>query len=606
MKLDKNQLIGIALIALMFIGFQIWGPKNTESATSDKKEVVSDESSKSKSEDIKEEVTTSAAIDSNSAKIPARVITVKNNDVEFKVSTEGALFYDFKLENFLLHDSTAHVVLLGKDRVNSKILLNGSNLSDKNLRYKTNTGSVVDATKEAQTIILTALINGQEVSQKLVVPSSGFLFEHQIYGTALSGANELGFQSKYSLPVTERRHHKYEAFKFPRTYADINFDTKEGDFDDIGTGADENEEIEESLKWYSFKQRFFTVGYAPENGIEARARFTSKYNESDDELDYVKKMSSDYTVKLNNSKEFNSKFYVGPNDFYTLKQTGIENFQKNVDMGWTIFGVINTYIILPVFDWLADALPGNFGLVIFLLVLLIKTILFPIAYKSYSSMAKMKALKPDLEKLKEKHGEDQQAYGQAQMGLYRQAGVNPVAGCLPQLLQMPFLFALFRFFPNAIQLRQESFLWAKDLSTYDALISWNSWIPFVGIHVSIFTILMTATTLINSWYNGQNNTTPGNNPAANQMKYLMYFMPLIFFFVLNDYPSGLTYYYFISTLFTILQQFVANKMINPDKIRAKIDSNKQKSASGTAKKSRFQQRLETAMEAQEAAKKKKK
>lgn len=604
MKLDKNQIIGISLIVLMFLGFQIWGPQNTEGTATNENEVTQ-EAKQNKAEEPTQAVVT-PALDTNSAKIPAKTITVRNNDVEFKISTEGSKFHDFKLENFKLHDSTAHVVLLEDDRVDAKILLNGKNLSEKSLRYATSSGDFVDATKEPQTIILTATVGGKSVTQKLTVPISGFLFDHQIYGKALENASELSFESKYSLPVTERRHHKYEAFKFPRTYADVNYDTKDGDFDDLGTGADENETIEESLKWFSFKQRFFTVGYAPENGIKSNAVFTSRYNETDQDLDYVKKMSSNYAVELNNSKEYKAKLYVGPNDFYTLKKTGIENFEKNVDMGWTIFGAINTYIILPVFDWLADALPGNFGLVIFLLVLLIKTILFPIAYKSYSSMAKMKALKPDLDKLKEKHGDDQQAYGQAQMGLYRQAGVNPVAGCLPQLLQMPFLFALFRFFPNAIQLRQESFLWAKDLSTYDALIGWNAWIPFIGIHVSIFTILMTATTLINSWYNGMNNTTAGNNPAANQMKYLMYFMPLIFFFVLNDYPSGLTYYYFISTLFTILQQFVANKMINPDKIRAKIDHNKQKSANGTAKKSRFQQRLESAMEAQEAAKKKKK
>ena len=222
-------------------------------------------------------------------------------------------------------------------------------------------------------------------------------------------------------------------------------------------------------------------------------------------------------------------------------------------------------------------------------------------------MAKMKAIKPDLDKLKEKFGDDQQGYAQAQMGFYRQAGVNPVSGCIPQLLQIPILFALFRFFPNAIQLRGESFLWAKDLSTYDELIRWDTWIPVVGVHISIFTILMTATTLVNSWYNSQFNSSSANNPMGEQMKYIIYFMPLIFFFVLNDYPSGLTFYYFISTLFTIGQQFVANKMIDPEKVRSKIQKNiSTAAAGGGAKKSRFQQRLEAQMALAEEAKKNKK
>jgi YidC/Oxa1 family membrane protein insertase len=271
-------------------------------------------------------------------------------------------------------------------------------------------------------------------------------------------------------------------------------------------------------------------------------------------------------------------------------------------MGWLIFGVINRYVILPVFDALAG-LFSSFGIVILLLVLFIKIILFPIAYKSYQSMAKMKALKPDLDKLKAKHGDNQQEFAAAQMGLYKQAGVNPVAGCLPQLLQIPFLFALFRFFPNAIQLRQKDFLWANDLSTYDALFEWNTWIFGLGTHLSIFTILMTAATLLNTWYNSQYSsmqTGSSDNAMAQQMKILMYVMPLIFFFVLNDFPSGLTYYYLLSTLFTMGQQFFANKLIDTDKLRAGIETNIKNSNNPNApvKKSRFQQRLEAAMEAQ--------
>ena len=448
---------------LIFLGFTYFSPDSkdkTNEKETDNTEVAStpslDRNQQSKSAPT---IVADSLVqeDSTTLAIPVKEIIVRNNDLEFKISSLGAQFYDFKLDGYLLHDSTAHVILLQKERTKRNVYLGETNISAENIRYTVDAQDSVIATKEPKTITLTAEINGKTVIQKIVVPTTGYLLEHKISGSALQSYADLKFEFDYSLPVTERRHHKYEGFKFSRTYAKVHYLTKEGDFNDIGGGASEDEKLEESLKWFSFKQRFFTVGISPENGVQSNARLRSSYVDSEEDLNYIKKMKANYLVDLNNSKEYNSKIYVGPNDFYTLEETGIENFGKNVDMGLLIFGVINKYMILPVFDWLADSI-GNFGLVIFLLVLIIKTVLFPIAYKSYSSMAKMKALKPDLDKLKEKHGDDQQAYGQAQMGLYRTAGVNPVAGCLPQLLQLPFLFALFRFFPNAIQLRQESFL----------------------------------------------------------------------------------------------------------------------------------------------------
>lgn len=604
--MDKNQIIGIVLIFAMLMGFNYYSsevatpvektPLEASKLSGEQLDTPRQESKPSATE-IQDSTTTTE-------NIPERIVTVENEDFKFKISSKGAKIYDFELKNYKYYESDTNVVLFQKDKTESKIFIAGSNINDKNVHYNISAaGNNVIVKGDPITISLNATLpNGKTVVQNFTVASKGYVVDKRITGTALADQSQLTFELNNTLPVTERRHKKVQAFTFARQHATATYLTNDGEHDDIGAGASEDEEIEEPVNWFSFRQRFFTIGEDPSSSIKD-LRLTSSHGDTQEDTDYIRKMSATYSVNLNNQKEFDSKFYAGPNDFYTEEASGIVEFGKNVDMGWLIFGVINKHIILPVFDWLADTL-NNFGLVIILLVLFIKIILFPIAYKSYSSMAKMKALKPDLDKLKEKHGDDQKAYGAAQMGLYREAGVNPLAGCLPQLLQIPILFALFKFFPNAIQLRQESFLWANDLSTYDALISWDSWIWGIGTHISIFTILMTATTLLNSWYNSQFSANTSNNPAAEQMKYMMYFMPLIFFFVLNDYPSGLTFYYFISTLFTIGQQFVANKMIDTDKIRAKIDTNVQNSANGTAKKSRFQQRLEAAMEQQKATKKK--
>lgn len=606
--MDKNQIIGLALIFAMVVGFNFFtaDQKPVDTKTSIENTALS---GKTKVENtIVDNTTSTHNIDSGKTITPERIITVENKDIKFKISSKGAKIYDIELANYLIHDKTKQVVLLQKDKTNAKTFVGGENINDESINYSISTGSSsVKITDTPQTITLSAVIaNGKTITQSFTLAPKGFIIDKKIAGSALANQVDISFEFNNTLPVTERKFDNPEAYKFARQHSTANYLTSEDEFDDIGLGTDDDENIEESVKWFSFRQRFFTIGEAPEANIK-NLRLTSSYNESSEDLDYIRKMYASYSVPLNTQKEYNSRFYAGPNDFHILEETGITDFGKNVDMGWLIFGVINKYVILPVFSWLASTI-GNFGLVIMLLVLFIKIVLFPIAYKSYSSMAKMKALKPDLDELKKKHGDDQQAYGAAQMGLYRQAGVNPLSGCLPQVLQIPILFALFRFFPNAIQLRQESFLWALDLSTYDALISWDTWVWGVGTHISIFTILMTLTTLVNSWYNSQFSATNSNNPAADQMKYLMYFMPLIFFFVLNDYPSGLTFYYFISTLFTIGQQFVANKMIDTDKIRMKIDTNVKNSNNGTnpAKKSRFQQRLETAMEAQKAAKKGKK
>jgi YidC/Oxa1 family membrane protein insertase len=300
-------------------------------------------------------------------------------------------------------------------------------------------------------------------------------------------------------------------------------------------------------------------------------------------------------IKTNIQLEGNTtinKYYYGPNNYQVLKKVA-PGFSKNIYLGWPPVNLVNKFLIIPTFNFL-DRYIANYGIIIILLVIFIKILLFPLTYKSYISMAKTKVLKPELDAIKEKHDGDMQKAQADQMALYRQVGVNPISGCIPLLLQMPILFSMFYFFPNSIELRQEAFLWADDLSTYDSVLSLPFTIPAYGDHVSLFTILMTLSTILYTWSNSQVTTVQG------PMKSMQYMMPVVFMFVLNSFPAALSFYYFVSNLVTFGQQALIRKFVDEDKIKRILDENRKKNVS--KKKSKFQMRLEEAMKAKEEAK----
>jgi YidC/Oxa1 family membrane protein insertase len=279
------------------------------------------------------------------------------------------------------------------------------------------------------------------------------------------------------------------------------------------------------------------------------------------------------------------KLYYGPNSITVLKKEGLE-LDKLVFLGKNIIGWINRFAIIPIFNWL-DNYFGSYGLIILILTIIIKVVLFPLTFKSYQSTAKMQVLKPMVEELGKKFTkkEDAMKKQQATMDLYKRAGVNPMGGCLPMLLQMPILFAMFRFFPVSIELRQEHFLWATDLSTYDSILTLPFTIPMYGSHVSLFTLLMTASTLLTMKMTG---STPGSDQPG--MKLMMYMMPVMFMLILNNFSSGLTYYYFLANMITYGQNIISKRFINADAVLATLEENKKK----PVKKSKWQQRLESA------------
>ncbi len=291
------------------------------------------------------------------------------------------------------------------------------------------------------------------------------------------------------------------------------------------------------------------------------------------------------------------RYYFGPNDYKVLP-TIAEGFSRNLDLGWPPMLWISKFVIIPIFHFL-EGFVGSYGLIIVILVLLVKIILLPLSYKSYLGMAKMKLLKPELDLIKEKNGDNMTQNQQDQMKLYQQAGVNPFSGCIPLLLQMPILFSMFYFFPVSIELRQKPFLWAEDLSTYDSIVNLPFTIPFYGSHVSLFVLLMTASTLIYQWQNNQLSNVQG------PMKSMGMIMPVIFMFVLNSFSAGLSFYYFVSNLVTFAQQAIIKRFVDEDKIMAVMEDHKKKmlAGGGTGKKSSFMSKLEQAMKASEEARK---
>jgi YidC/Oxa1 family membrane protein insertase len=349
--------------------------------------------------------------------------------------------------------------------------------------------------------------------------------------------------------------------------------------------------LEKPVKWVAITEKFFTMA------ILADKSFTAgdfKTNPSASE-DVVKEAHIDLIFSGDDLREGNANFsyYLGPKKYNVLKKVDTD-FSRNLYLGWPPVIWVNKFIIIPLFQ-LFEKFFSNYGIIIILIVIVIKLGLTPLSYKSILSMAKMKVLKPELDEIKEKHGDDMQKAQQEQMKLYQQVGVNPISGCVPVLLQMPILFAMFYFFPVSIELRQASFLWASDLSTYDSVLNLPFTIPFYGSHVSLFTLLMTISTIVYTWQNNQMTSVQG------PMKSLGYIMPVVFMFVLNSFPAALSFYYFVSNLVGFAQQAIIRRFVDDEKIRKVLEENKKKNAN--KKKSSFQLKLEEAMKASGTKKK---
>ena len=397
-----------------------------------------------------------------------------------------------------------------------------------------------------------------------------------------------------------------KSLKPQRDATTIFYKYKNEDVDDLGI-SDDREELEASMKWVSLKQQFFNTTLIADEYFDKSRAFMESFTD-EGETEYVKKLTTALTLPVSGSKieKLGMSMYLGPNKYDILEGHGNE-LQDIINLGWGIFGWVNQFAVIPVFHFLED-FNWNYGIIILILTILLKLILMPITYKTYLSGAKMRVLKPEISEINEKHKDDAMKKQQTTMALYRQTGVNPLSGCIPLLIQMPILFAMFRFFPASIELRQESFLWADDLSTYDSIYTFPAGfdIPFYGDHVSLFTILMAISIAFYTKMNSQMSMgAMAEGPMAAQMKIMTYMMPVMMLFFFNNYSSGLSYYYLLANVISIGQTVLIRKVfINEDSIRAKIEMNKKKTKN--QKKSGFQKRLEDMSKQQQAKIKKKK
>lgn len=353
---------------------------------------------------------------------------------------------------------------------------------------------------------------------------------------------------------------------------------------------DKKEENGIPIKWISYKQQFFSTALIANSGDGFISSTMQTLTEKGEKDNYLRTMTSNISIPYDEEKnhyEYDMEFFFGPNKYAVISDYDLQ-MEEIIPLGWGFFLLqwINRFVIIPVFDFL-QSFGWSMGIIILILTILVKIVLFPLAYKQFASTAKMKVIAPEVQKINEKYPKQEQAMQkqQAVMNLYKRAGIKPMAGCLPMLIQFPILIAMFRFFPASIELRQQSFLWADDLSTYDSIINLPFNIPFYGNHVSLFCLLMTAAQLIYTHISmkqqAQTQTMPG-------MKFMMYFMPIMMLFIFNSFSAALNYYYFISLCFTFLQMFIIRKTIDEKKVLQRLEANAKK----PLKKSKWQQRIE--------------
>jgi YidC/Oxa1 family membrane protein insertase len=578
--MDRNQATGLFLIsALLLVYLFFFSPK-------------------AEPEKNKTQATTTAATSAaaptpafapeaklDTAAGPVRSIELKNPELTLTFSTQGGRVVAVRLNNY-------------KTFFGKPLDLFDAQSARFNTKFRTTDGHTIDfaglnfqaATPQAtadggQQLAFVAPVGGGTITQTYTIPKAGYEVKYNLKLSGVAVAQEpLTFTFQDNVRQTE------QDLKQNRNHTTINHYLATDDHGALAEASEKPEEmkIASPIKWAADKHDFFVAGFIADSQPFASGQFNSTVNMADST--FIKSLSTTLALPVadvTSAAGGQYRFFFGPNQFNLLKSVA-PNFDRNVYLGWGLFRWVNRFVVLPVFNFLEQYIT-SYGVIILLLVVLIKLVTWPLTYKTYESQARMKVLKPELDEIKAKHGDDQVKTQQETMKLYTQFGVSPLSGCVPTLLTLPILFAMFQFFPNAIELRQQPFLWAHDLSTYDNPIILPFALPFLGSHISLFTVLMTISTLFMTYQSNQMNTAAMQGP----MKFYSYLMPLIFFFVLNSFASGLTWYYLVSNLVTLGQQALTRSFVNDTKIRAQLEANKVKNKD--KKPGGFQARLAEAM-----------
>lgn len=564
--MDKNQIIGISLLVLIVIGFSIYNrPSEAELA---KQERIADSLATLEQKKLEAEnatTTTLSAGTSNSdslteAKTSEPTLTetvfgIENDKLKISISNVGGKISYLELKEFHRYDSTELALVNTKEGINSFGFTYGENYSTEGLIFS-------EIEKTSTSVKLRAETANGSVTHSFSLSDEDY---------ALNFESNWEGDSPKKLVWTQQLQQQEHRAENERMKTSVYYKETGEDPDYVSERKDEDDEeigAESRIDWISFKQHFFNQTIIPVNGFE-NGYLKQDFKEGDD---FVRQLHASMDLVSSNRQEF--KMIFAPNQYTTLKKYDIE-LERVVNLGWGIFGWVNRFLVIPVFRLLSNV-TSNYGVIILILTFIFKGLLLFFTYKSFLSGAKMRVLKPELDLLKKKHDGDMQAQQQEQMKLYQATGVSPFGGCLPLVVQMPILLALFNFFPNSFELRQKSFLWVNDLSTYDSIYEFGFSIPGYGDHISLFALLMTISTFVYTLINQSYQP-----PQQKELKYLPYVMPFIFLTFLNNYSAALSYYYFLANMMSIGQTFLFKAFVDEDKLRAQIEEKrKSKAAAG--------------------------
>jgi YidC/Oxa1 family membrane protein insertase len=593
--MDRNSITGIIIIVGMLLGYEYFFGSKIPAPETKKAIAVK---GITKKENKKDSISLNNSV-KDSIAIEAKDFVIENNDIKVTLSNIGGKIKQVQLKNYysyanytnhkkdglILFDSKKDKFSIqfpiGSQKINiSNLPSNVENVSSKGITFVSKTSS------------------GKSIKQVYLLNDTGFELKYSLDTKEI--ASEIT-GNEYTIDWEENIHQTEKDINEERK-ATINYLLQEDEeFDNLTENPSnkETETLSKNVDWITFKKKYFIAGLIPQNFNFSKAELNATPN-LNDSLN-IKTLQAKIAGNVSDLQKSNGqfKFYFGPNDYSKIKNIA-PSFGKNVKLSYDFLLPITKYIYVPLFDFL-ESIISNYGLLIIVLVLIIKSALLPLTYKSYVSMAKTRILAPEIAKIKERIGDDAAKVQQETMKLYQEVGVNPLSGCIPVLATMPILMAVFLLFPNLINLRQQSFLWANDLSTFDSIITLPFNIPFYGSHVSLFCLLMTISQLAYGYYNNQ--ITPDQPGQPIDMKKMAYITPVIFMFVMNSFAAGLSFYYFVSNLVTIGQQLAIRKFVNEDKIKVLLDENRKKIASGGGKKSKFSQYLQNQMKAVEEAQK---
>ena len=588
--MNKDTIIGFVLIALVLIGFSWYNQPSQEEMEAARKQdsiatvMQQDAAKKQKAEAAARKAQAAAAAQGDTTALfyaaqngKNQPVVLKNDKVELTFNTKGGTLAKAVIKNFENLNDQMGVTLFDENTQQMNFMLAGKseNIITKDLFFTPS--NVTDST-----LTMTALAgNGGSIEFNYVL-GKDYMLHFNMKANGLQGMFAPNYQ-EMSIEWTDLARQQEKGFTFENRYTSVTYKEKNGGTDYLSETSEKiDENIDEALDWVAFKNQFFSAALIAKDEFAANSLLTSIPQQKGS--GYLKQFNAKLktTFDPTGAKATEFEMYIGPNDFRLIKDVEQQSaFGKDLDLeqlvnlGWWLVRWINRWFTIYVFDWLTSW-GFSMGIVLILITLLLKVITFPMVKKSYMSSAKMRVLKPKLDEATKQYDkpEDQMKKQQAMMQLYSQYGVSPLGGCLPMLLQWPVLIALFYFFPTSIELRGESFLWAHDLSTYDAVITWDSYIPVVDWifhqHISLFCILMTATNIFYTWLMQKQNPSQQSMPG---MKAMMYLMPLMFLAILNNYSAGLSYYYFLSTLFGIIQTYAIRLSMNEPKILEQLKYN---------------------------------